>query len=181
MDVIRVHAPSEAHAQRLVAALDGNCATEIVLAAPAAVVELTLDPEAAKGLIDVFDALGRWLSDGGLAACRVGFGERSYTLLAAPDGKPNDPSAFLLERTLQLQMALDSRVVIEQAKGVLAEREGIDPDEAFERLRQAARSNRMNIHHHAREIVNSACTRSAHTTQDASSEPHERRAATRSR
>ena len=155
MDVIRVHAPSEAHARRLLAALDGNCAAEIVPAAPAAVVELTLDPETAKGLIELFDALGRWLSDGDLAACQVGFAERSYTLLAAPDGKRNDPSGFLLERTLQLQTALDTRVVIEQAKGVLAEREGINPDEAFERLRRAARSRRVKLHEHAAAIVNS--------------------------
>jgi hypothetical protein len=164
VDVIRVHAPSEAHALRLVAAVDGNCAAEMFPVGPASVVELRLDPEAAKGLIDLFDVLGRWLSEGDLAACRVGFGERSYTLLAAVEGKPNDPSAFLLERTLQLQTALDSRVVIEQAKGVLLEREGIDPDEAFERLRRAARSKRMKLHEHASEIVNSACARYKQTT-----------------
>jgi ANTAR domain-containing protein len=73
------------------------------------------------------NALGLWLSSGGLARVQIGFGERSYTLLAAPEGKPNDPTAFLLERTIQLQTALDSRIVIEQAKGILAKRQQITP------------------------------------------------------
>jgi AmiR/NasT family two-component response regulator len=49
------------------------------------------------------------------------------------------------ERRAQLQHALESRVAIEQAKGVLAERYGLDVDEAFEVIRSAARANRLKL------------------------------------
>jgi AmiR/NasT family two-component response regulator len=48
---------------------------------------------------------------------------------------------------------LDSRIVIEQAKGVLVERHRITPDEAFARLRRAARNRRVRLHEVAGEVV----------------------------
>jgi len=59
----------------------------------------------------------------------------------------------LLERNAQLQEALDSRVVIEQAKGVLVERLDVDVEEAFRILRFAARSNHQKLRELAAEIV----------------------------
>lgn len=59
----------------------------------------------------------------------------------------------LLERNQQLETALQSRVVIEQAKGVLAERFGTDPETAFELLRRAARSHRLRIQELAARVV----------------------------
>ncbi|WP_432501594.1 GAF and ANTAR domain-containing protein [Kineococcus arenarius] len=53
----------------------------------------------------------------------------------------------------QLQQALDSRVVLEQAKGVLAERHRVSPEEAFAQLRAAARSQRRRLHDVARDVV----------------------------
>jgi GAF domain-containing protein len=53
----------------------------------------------------------------------------------------------------QLQTALDSRVVIEQAKGVLSERLGCDMDTAFATLRDAARRANRRLSDVARDVV----------------------------
>lgn len=53
----------------------------------------------------------------------------------------------------QLERALDSRVVIEQAKGIMAERYGLTPAEAFGRLRRHARDHRQPLHVVARELI----------------------------
>lgn len=64
----------------------------------------------------------------------------------------------LRTRAAQLEQALESRVVIEQAKGMLAERWGVSVDEAFDRLRKAARSHRMKLHDLAAAVVASRTT-----------------------
>lgn len=56
------------------------------------------------------------------------------------------------ERRAQLQHALESRVVIEQAKGIIAERYGLEVDEAFDAIRRASRSNRVKLHDLAARI-----------------------------
>lgn len=53
----------------------------------------------------------------------------------------------------QLQHALDQRIVIEQAKGVLSERWSVDMANAFQRMRKIARRDRRNLGEVAREIV----------------------------
>ena len=52
-----------------------------------------------------------------------------------------------------LQHALTSRIAIEQAKGMLAERNNTDMGEAFARLRTYARSNNLGLTHVAEAIV----------------------------
>ena len=59
----------------------------------------------------------------------------------------------LVERVNQLQTALDSRIVIEQAKGMLAAWHELPLERAFDILRRGARSHQMRIHDLARRVV----------------------------
>jgi PAS domain S-box-containing protein len=53
----------------------------------------------------------------------------------------------------QLQHALDSRIVIEQAKGFIAATRSVDIDEAFSRLRKYSRSHNTDIHEIAAQVL----------------------------
>lgn len=59
-----------------------------------------------------------------------------------------------VELSGQLQYALDSRVLIEQAKGVIAQQHGVPIDQAFVLLRSFARKNQVRLHDVADRIVN---------------------------
>ncbi|GAA4880147.1 GAF and ANTAR domain-containing protein [Pseudonocardia benzenivorans] len=69
---------------------------------------------------------------------------------------------ILAERTVrrtevvaeQLQTALNSRVIIEQAKGVIAQYGGVPMDQAFERLRGYSRRHNLRLAEVARNVVN---------------------------
>jgi GAF domain-containing protein len=58
----------------------------------------------------------------------------------------------------QLQRALDSRILIEQAKGVLSEIGGVSVDQAFENMRTYARSNNLRLHDVAQRVVDRSIT-----------------------
>ena len=55
----------------------------------------------------------------------------------------------------QLQTALNSRVIIEQAKGVLAERGSIGMDAAFDRLRGYSRNHNLKLSDVGRQVIES--------------------------
>jgi hypothetical protein len=86
-------------------------------------------------------------------------------LLAEDLGSPGRPPRSGEELTevdrlqiavAQLEHALAARVVVEQAIGVLAERQRLSPRVAFERLRKAARSRGKKVHDLARVVIASA-------------------------
>src|SRR5207248_7391791 len=56
----------------------------------------------------------------------------------------------------QLSAALSSRVVIEQAKGVICERAGVDLAEAFSRLRRFARNHNVRLTDVAQAAIDGA-------------------------
>jgi transcriptional regulator with GAF, ATPase, and Fis domain len=58
-----------------------------------------------------------------------------------------------LTTTEQLQTALASRIVIEQAKGILSERCGIGVDDSFQQLRSYARTHNRRLHDVAQELL----------------------------
>jgi hypothetical protein len=79
-----------------------------------------------------------------------------------PPQRPQRPPQGLSEverlrvQIRQLEHALSARVVIEQGIGVLAERLGVAPREAFDRLRRSARSRGQRVHDLAVDVVRSA-------------------------
>jgi AmiR/NasT family two-component response regulator len=92
-------------------------------------------------------------------------GKAAYDVEMAPERiRPTDDASVVVGRLIsatsvahgrqaQLQHALDSRIVLEQAKGILAERLQISVDEAFTILRRVARSHRVKLHAAARAVV----------------------------
>jgi AmiR/NasT family two-component response regulator len=83
-------------------------------------------------------------------------GVREHELLSTLEvGTLDDASAAIarllavteatMERRAQLEGALQSRVAIEQAKGIVAERHSVDVEQAFQILRRAARANRVKL------------------------------------
>jgi AmiR/NasT family two-component response regulator len=78
--------------------------------------------------------------------------------IAMPEPALRELVHQLQKHNAQLEHALESRIVIEQAKGVLAERYALPIEAAFELLRRSARSSRMQIHDLAARVVHEETT-----------------------
>ena len=114
-------------------------------------------PAATTAGFAAVDALPMRLRDqviGALNLFRVNTGALTGTALRTAQALVDVATIGLLqERTIrrqeivteQLQAALNSRVIIEQAKGLIAERLGIDVDVAFAGLRGYARNNNLKL------------------------------------
>ena len=70
--------------------------------------------------------------------------------------QPLDEVGQLRLSVKQLEHALAARVVVEQAIGVLTERQRSSPRDAFERLRKVARSRGRKVHDLAKQVVMSS-------------------------
>lgn len=112
-----------------------------VLSAPVTVTSTSV------GSLNVYAAEPRGWDQTEAEACVALAGVLAALLQAAVTAQLRDAEVQ------QLQHALDHRVTIEQAKGILMEREGLDPAAAFERIRSAARRNRIRVTEVARRIV----------------------------
>ncbi len=104
---------------------------------------------------------------GTLSLLREALGELDeHDLVAARAFADVATIGILHERTLresevlteQLQTALRSRIVIEQAKGVVAHTHGVPIDEAFRLIRAYARSHQLGISVVAAGVVNRTVT-----------------------
>ena len=153
-EAIRFEAPTRALAESLANEL-AEFTPRLVRDDDRWMVEIEPDRRLAPLLLKVFHSVRNWLSENKLASVDVHFGDNRYTLLHPSDALPSHSAEFLLQRVIQLQTALESRVVIEQAKGLLAGRLRLTVDEAFEILRQAARTSGRQLHELAEEIVGS--------------------------
>jgi hypothetical protein len=99
------------------------------------------------GTLGLFGRTAGALSDADLVLGQALADVASVALVA--DRTTTDQSRI----TAQLQTALDSRVVIEQAKGQLAQLAGLDMEDAFRLLRGYARDRNERLSEVARQLV----------------------------
>jgi hypothetical protein len=67
--------------------------------------------------------------------------------------------AGALERTKQLQRALESRAVIDQAIGIIRSRSGVTAEVAFDRLTRLSQTENIKLHIVAERMVEEAARR----------------------
>jgi hypothetical protein len=73
------------------------------------------------------------------------------------EGQPDSSIGALQRENEQLREAIDSRAVIEQAKGALILRYGLDDDAAFAVLRRWSQGSNTKLHTIADVLVNTVC------------------------
>ncbi|MEV5597504.1 GAF and ANTAR domain-containing protein [Streptomyces sp. NPDC052496] len=99
------------------------------------------------GTVDLYDTAARPWPSHDLSAVRL-LNDIATAYLAHSTALEE-----LKRLTHQLRQALASRVVIEQAKGVISAVRQVSVDEAFHHLRRHARYRRAKLHDMAREVV----------------------------
>jgi|Tabmets5t2r1_1033131.scaffolds.fasta_scaffold19577_2 GAF domain-containing protein len=106
-------------------------------------------PQGPVGTLNVYAAQPHKWDDADVA------GIRAYTRVIASLLRAAVRAHLSGKAASQLQHALDHRSLIEQAKGVVMQRRGIDQQAAFELLRSQARSSRRRLDEVALQIIRS--------------------------
>ena len=109
--------------------------------------------ELTEVLLALFDTVGSWFDAEQVDSLLLSVGERQYTLLRPSKERLRDSNAFLLERCAQLETALSSRIVIEQARGILSRALNISIDQASDVLHQTALNRHLKLHDLAGRIA----------------------------
>ncbi len=99
------------------------------------------------GALNLFDAEAAAMTEANISLARALADVASIAILQDQALRQSEVRAG------QLQNALDSRVAIEQAKGMLSERFHIDMVQAFELIRTYARSSQLHLTSVAQELV----------------------------
>jgi hypothetical protein len=131
----------------------------------------TVGPDQARGEVVIRRSPTGWKVEGAFPSLPsdtlddLGHALTLADLLAegtVPGPRPPRPADGLDEVTRlrasvrQLEHALASRVIVEQAIGVLAERWRVAPRDAFEQLRRVTRSHGLRIHDLAQRVIDSS-------------------------
>lgn len=99
------------------------------------------------GALNMFRTRKGLLNDDELATARALAGIASISILE--DRAAHDARLVIN----QLQQALDSRVVIEQARGIIAQQSNLGMEEAFAKLRRYARDRNLRLRNVAERVV----------------------------
>ena len=99
------------------------------------------------GVVNLFSKAEQHLSDGDVA---LGQALADVATIALLQQRASRDHSILAE---QLQVALNTRILIEQAKGILAERSGLHPAETFHHLRTYAKDSGQTLQSTARQVI----------------------------
>lgn len=114
----------------------------------ASVAAIPLSLDKVIGTLDLYGSAPRtWAADEVAVACVLADIAAAFV---------RNASALMQERRVneQLRQALDSRVLIEQAKGIIANERGVSVDEAFRVLRKYANDRNLTLRAIAGAVVN---------------------------
>lgn len=118
---------------------------------PGIVVPIVVGERAYGGLLVGAQPGSRPYGSGDLDDLKL-FAEAAGVALAMGEAR-SELDEYHRRTSQQLQSALTTRVIIEQAKGFIAATRGISPEEAFELMRRHARSNGQKIHDTAAKVI----------------------------